>query len=263
MVMLSESKKTLEETQALYDRASACVKEINKEASRKEKLNTALLMRAAEKLVNDISSCDEKIIFITGRNYPGEYLLYHTLNVTILSIKMGLFLGYPAQLLADLGVLALLHGMNDLKGEGQSAQELEEQEFIEEFIRERQIREQVLGEALSIIAVIDVYESLTHSRPYRPRFTPFEVLKAIISAGEGVFDAKIVKEVIKVFSVYPLGSKVRLDSGEVAEVIRINRDFPLRPEVLIISDNQERELQDKKVFDLCLHPFRYIKEAIL
>jgi len=144
--------------------------------------------------------------------------------------------------------------------ENRDLQGLEKQELIQQFIQSAQIKESFIKETLSIIAVLDVYESFTHERYYREKFAPYEVLKAITLAGETVFNVKAVKEIIEIFSIYPLGSFVRLNTEETAQVVRINQDFPLRPEVVILTDSQGKKLKEKKVIDLS-HNFNiFIKE---
>ena len=254
-------KTSIDTVGAVYNEMIASVRQLYEKISKEKELDIENVCRLMEKLINNVSTAEDEIVFLTSNIYLEDHLLYHIVNVTILSIKLGMHLKYPHQSIVDLGVFALLHGMNDPE-EGYAAQELKGQKFIQKFIQAKQIKENFVKEVLGIISVLDVYESLTHNRAYRSRFMPYEVLRAIISAAEQVFNPKIVKEIINVFSIYPLGTTVRLNTEEVAEVIKINIDFPLRPQVVILADNHGNKLEEKKTIDLAANRNIYIKEPL-
>jgi len=256
-------KPSLADAESVYNETVAFAKEAHQLFLERKELDTKDLCGAVEKLVNSASLPDDKIMFLTSNIYLEDYFYYHTVNVSILSIRMGLHLEYSRQQLVDLGVLALLHGMSGAEDESGGVGEFKKQKLIQWFIQGKQIKESFINDVSSIIAVIDVYESLTHSRQYRPRLMPYEILKAIISTGEEVFNPGIVKKAVELFSVYPLGSTVRLNTEEVAQVVRINRDFLLRPEVAIFIDSGGKTLKEKKSVDLAKHLNLYIKEPVL
>lgn len=248
------------DAEAVYNEAIATVKEMHQRYAEKKELDIQEVRSLTERLVNNVLLGDEKIVFLTINTYREDWLCYHSVNITILAIKIGQHLKYPFAHLVYLGVLALLHEMGYSEDENRDLQGLEKQKLIQQFIQSEQIKESFIKEALSIIAVLDVYESFTHERYYREKLAPYEVLKAIILTGETVFNIKIVKEIIEIFSVYPLGSFVRLNTEEAAQVVRINRDFPLRPEVVIFTDSQGKKMKEKKAVDLS-HNFNiFIKE---
>lgn len=254
-------KASFDEAEAIYNETVGCLRQMYENISQGKELDLQEVRRIIEKLVNTIDSTEDKIVFLTTHIYLKDYLLYHSVNVSILAIKIGMYLKYPHQLLVDLGVMALLHGMDGSEEENDRLRVLEKGKFIQQYIQTEQRDEEFIKEILSIIAVLDVYESLTHARAYRDRFIPYVALTAIISASDEVFNPKIVKDIINVFTIYPLGSVVRLNSEEVAQVIRINRESPLRPEVLILTDSQGKKIEEKKTIDLAARPNIYIKEV--
>ena len=247
----------------VYNEAAAFVKGIFQRYSEKKELDIIELCGFIGKAAGHIASLDDKIMFLISEAYAEEYLCYHTVNVTILAIKVGLALKYSSEQLVNLGALALSHALTNAEDEGYDIQDLERQKFIQKLIQARRLKDGFVKESLSIISVLDVYESLTHMRSYRQRFMPYEVLKAIILASEKVFNPGIVKKIIEIFSIYPLGSFVRLNSEEVAQVIRINKDFPLRPQVDILTDSRGNRAKEKKAVDLSSQLNLYIKEPLI
>jgi HD-GYP domain-containing protein (c-di-GMP phosphodiesterase class II) len=74
-----------------------------------------------------------------------------------------------------------------------------------------------------ILHIADVYEALTSNRRYRPRaFTHNEALRRMWSERGKIFDAILLKYFIHMVGIYPIGSVVELDSGEIGLVL----DYP-------------------------------------
>lgn len=80
-----------------------------------------------------------------------------------------------------------------------------------------------LSVATRLIKVCDVYEALTAVRPYKARMSPVRAYRIMI-AMHGQFDEALLRHFIQVNGIYPVGSRVRLGSGEVARVRRQTTD---------------------------------------
>lgn len=87
-----------------------------------------------------------------------------------------------------------------------------------------------------IIAVADVYSALTSERPYRPAYSAAEAIEYIMGNADRQFDSEVVAAFLKIISPYPIGSCVKLSSGEQAVVSKQNPENPLRPVVFLIDD---------------------------
>ena len=87
-----------------------------------------------------------------------------------------------------------------------------------------------------IIAVADVYSALTSDRPYRSAYQVSEAIEYIMGNADRQFDANVVTAFLKIISPYPIGSCVRLSSGERAVVSEQNPKNPLRPVVFLMDD---------------------------
>ncbi len=103
-----------------------------------------------------------------------------------------------------------------------------------------------------IISLVDCYDALTSSRVYnRIPFPPDKALKFMLSKSGKAFDPLLIKVFVNCLGVYPLGSLVVLDSGEMGVVIQTNPnpDKADRPKVKLITDGQGNEA-DGQVLDL-------------
>jgi len=102
--------------------------------------------------------------------------------------------------------------------------------------------QQLPGDRISVpgrlAAVADTYDAMTSVRSYRARILPKDAL-AWLYAQRGVkYDPDAVMAFINAMGVYPIGSGVRLGSGEIAMVVGVNRDHLARPTVMIVRDRR-------------------------
>ncbi len=90
-----------------------------------------------------------------------------------------------------------------------------------------------------IVSIVDCYDALTNGRVYRPRpFTPVEALNMMLERKGSKYDEGLLRYFLGLVGVYPVGSVVRLDSGETALVYKISHwsRNPQRPVVKIFAD---------------------------
>ena len=118
---------------------------------------------------------------------------------------------------------------------------------------------------MKILRIADTYDALTADRAYRPRsFSPDEALKMMWEKVGVEYDPILLKTFINMMGLYPVGTVLKLDSGELGLVV----DYPseserTRPQVLLLVDDGEGGLkgseklnlaeQDQKIIK-CLHP---------
>ena len=91
-------------------------------------------------------------------------------------------------------------------------------------------------EFAQIIGVVDIFDALVSPRAYRRRFFPHEAVRELMVVERKAFPREVVKALVEQLSAYPLGTSVRLTTGEVGSVMRVNTRYPLRPVVWIEGD---------------------------
>lgn len=259
-------------------------------------------LEIVERLVKALSGNGEDLLALTSVWKEENYLYPHSVNVAILSIKVGQGLHSRQEDLLQLGIAALVHDLGmakvpralvekdaPLSGEEKdivkkhpiyTVQLLQgikgldraildavshEHERLDGSGYPRGLREDQVSEYGGIIALVDVYEALTHPRPYRKRHTPDEAMKLIAySMGEQfrVNLIRVLKALIKELSVYPVGSFVQLNTKEVAQVIKVNKNFPILPIVDVYLDVSGNRLSEIKRIDLAQEPLIHIKKAV-
>ncbi len=85
-------------------------------------------------------------------------------------------------------------------------------------------RAQPLHPFSRIVAVADAFDALTTRRPWREGYAADEALKVLMSEAGSRFDPVVVKTLINLMGLYPIGSPVRLASGEIATVYHNSND---------------------------------------
>ena len=114
-----------------------------------------------------------------------------------------------------------------------------------------------------IIHICKVYEALTHQKTYGKKFSPSEAMKHLRSQMKDYFHPEIIRLFFNELSIYPLGSYVKLSSGETAKIVEVNKKFIMRPTVLIVLDENQKLKKPMVNVNLRQKPTLYIKESLM
>jgi HD-GYP domain-containing protein (c-di-GMP phosphodiesterase class II) len=227
---------------------------------------------------------------------PGvDYLAFHQARVAVLAMRIGADVGYDRRRLVQLGMAGclidvglwtlpegVLRRLDALSPEEQAqyhshpriSAELIRRwapplEGIVEAVLQHHEREQgqgfpqgLAGPAIhpdaKILGLVDTYTGLTVPPASRPRLRPHEAIREIVRSKHESFAAALIKALLSEISVFPPGTLVRLNTGEVGRVVAVNRNHPLRPRVEIVADGKGQRLPVPKTCDLSEAPFIYI-----
>jgi HD-GYP domain-containing protein (c-di-GMP phosphodiesterase class II) len=253
-------------------------------------------------LVSYAAERNTDILVFADRATPDVYLYGHSVNVAIIATMIAVAAGFERERLEELATIALLHDLGMIKYLGivlkqgkLSAVEYDQvrkhSQFGKDIVRLlpslpenirtilpaviQQIHERADGSGYPsgirldsihayarIIGIADVYEALTHPRPYRDRILPHAALKLMITTAEEHFDSRMLRAFIENISLFPPGSYVRLNTDELARVVGTCPGMPTRPKVRIIADADLRKLPEGKNADLQCTPTIFVKEAV-
>ena len=101
-----------------------------------------------------------------------------------------------------------------------------------------------------IVAVADVFDEVLSDRPDHSGIPLYHAFEMIV-VGAGIeFDPNVVQAFKKCVVLYPEGSLVELNTGEVGKVVEVSRIFPTRPKVKILYDQQGTSLTESKTINL-------------
>ena len=103
-----------------------------------------------------------------------------------------------------------------------------------------------------ILTIADVFDALTSPRIYRPRaFSPDHALSMMLEGSGKDFDPILLKVFINILGVYPIGTFLYLDTGEMGLVM----DSPengdkARPKVVLLKDDGQGGFKKDKIVNL-------------
>ncbi|MDQ6965376.1 MAG: hypothetical protein Q9M23_00430 [Mariprofundaceae bacterium] len=98
-----------------------------------------------------------------------------------------------------------------------------------------------------IVGLLSFFEALIHYRPYRQRMLPRDAIRDIILHHKQSFDTNLLKALIDAASLYPIGTYVQLNSGDIGQVIHIHPRLPLRPIVMLSMDRAGHPIDPREV----------------
>lgn len=112
-----------------------------------------------------------------------------------------------------------------------------------------------IHEFAQLIALAEAYETMVSPRPYKPARLPHEAMSTLLleAFGKGCparFDRRLAASFLRALSLYPIGSGVRLQTGEVGQVVGSNSDAPERPHVRLLWRPDGRRVERPRVIDL-------------
>jgi HD-GYP domain-containing protein (c-di-GMP phosphodiesterase class II) len=209
-----------------------------------------------------------------------EYTFAHSVNVAILSIAMGAFLSLEKHKISALGFSGMLHDIGkvtiplEITNKADALTEAEwtivkrhpvegavilsgmagvsRLAMVAAFEHHQhydakgypQTRDIVQQHPFSrIVAIADAYDALTSVRVYYNVSTPpDEAVRILLKRRGTVFDTMLVKVFVNMIGILPIGTLLRLDTGEMGLVVHQTRDL-VRPRVLLLRtfDGTEKE----------------------
>ncbi len=101
-----------------------------------------------------------------------------------------------------------------------------------------------------IVKVCDFFDAITTKRVYRKKtFTRAEALNLMVENIGTEFNPVILKTFVQMMGIFPVGSVVLLNSGEIALVVESNQEikYLLRPKVKIIVDTHGQKIDGPEI----------------
>jgi putative nucleotidyltransferase with HDIG domain len=214
----------------------------------------------------------------TLKNYD-NYTFTHMVNVSILTMGQARALGIDGPLLREFGLAALMHDIGKVRTPLEvlnKPDKLTDSEFTimkrhvvdgAEMLRttpdmpalapvmafEHHLRTDGTGYphgvtrpslnvGTMLCSIADVYDAMRSQRKYQQAFPSDRILEVMKRNDGKQFDQHLVRRFTQLLGIYPVGNMVRLSTGEVAVVIKINAADPVRPQVRVLFDPKGNRL---------------------
>lgn len=250
-----------------------------------------LHLRLQRSVFDLVALCEEdgwKHLGLVNNKRFDEYLYNHSVNVTILSLILGLRLRLSRPRLSELGMAAMLHHL----GKARLPKELLEKQGVfteeekaklashpslgvREMLRSKQYNEALLKRIMvvaehhesfkvnadahpysRIVAVAETFDALTTDRPYRAGYLPDVAIRILSKLAGDRLDKVLTHAFIQTVGLYPAGTLVELSDQSVAVVFHPHRDAKRwqAPVVRLIKDGAWTDLPQAPILDLSQVP---------
>jgi putative nucleotidyltransferase with HDIG domain len=214
----------------------------------------------------------------TLKNYD-NYTFTHMVNVSILTMGQARGLGIDGPLLREFGLAALMHDIGKVRTPKEilnKPEKLTDAEFVimrrhvvdgAEILRKTpdvptlapvvafehhlridgsgypsKVKRHSLNIGTMLCSIADVYDAMRSQRQYQQAF-PTDRILAVLKQNDGQqFDQHLVRRFVQLIGIYPPGNIVRLNTGEVAVVMKVYAPDPYRPHVRVLVNREGKRL---------------------
>ena len=277
-----------------YQQSVSVTKELFESARMGRTPRLRHITRVVQSIVDQVLNNEVTMMGLSRLRGYDDYTYTSTVNVCIFSLAIGRRLGLSKSRLFDLGIAALLHDVGksrvdvdllvkpgdltdaelsrmkahtwlgalcafELRQFGEiplrgmiTAYEHHMKVDLSGYPKARRPRE--LSVYSKIVAVADAYNSATTARDHAEAKSPDVVLRELWEDPSYGHDPVLVKALINLLGIYPVGTCVILDTFEVGLVHAANSDSTHidRPIVRILGDGTGQWLDDPPLVDLAV-----------
>lgn len=234
------------------------------------------ISKAVDGIIDAVLRTRGSIINLRDLKVYDEYVIYHSINVTIIALSLAVEMGFTPDQLHELGVAAILHDvgvrtidkallakkgnlspeeMVRMRRHSQDSYELMKNTFrthTTSYVAVLQHHERFDGQGYPkgtkgqdihryarILAVADVYDAISSKRPYHDAYPPSEAYEYISANSGAHFDAEVVRVFGHKIAPYPMGSMVKLSDGRQALILGNRPQVMMRPKIRVMGPNGE------------------------
>lgn len=256
-----------------YDRALAFINQVLSDVARGRELNLEEAGELVRHCVSSIMANPNAMFWLTRIRHEDAYTAEHCLRVGILAMTFGRFMDMPEPDLQTLGLCGILHDVGKMRIPGKllnKPEALTREEWqimrrhpevgyrllgahhkLDPVVRDAALSHHermdgggypngLAGSAINrftrMISIVDAYDAITSDRAYKQGLSNGDALRILYENSGKHYDGELVEAFIRMVGVYPPGSVVQLNSGEVAVVLSTRPDRKLFPTVELVLD---------------------------
>ncbi len=101
-----------------------------------------------------------------------------------------------------------------------------------------------------IAGLIDSFDAMTTKRPYASAKSSYDAIRELNGLAGTAFQRELVEQFVQALGMFPTGSLVQLNTGEVAIVIEQNRVRRLRPKLMLLLSSDKKPVATNATLDL-------------
>jgi putative nucleotidyltransferase with HDIG domain len=263
----------------LYGDAVSVASSVWESAQTEGKPDVTMANKMVDGLAQAVAQNRTALLALTTLKNYDNYTFTHMVNVAILTMGQARALRIDGPLLREFGLAALMHDIGKVRTPLEvlnKPDKLTDAEFTimkrhvvdgAEILRktpdmpalspviafEHHLRldgtgyphgvaRPSLNVGTMLCSIADVYDAMRSQRRYQQAF-PSDRIVEVLKRNDGTqFDQHLVRRFTQLIGIYPVGNLVRLNTGEIAVVLKIYAPDPHRPQVRVVFDRQGKRL---------------------
>jgi HD-GYP domain-containing protein (c-di-GMP phosphodiesterase class II) len=275
----------------IYLSCEAAIKQALEGLRSHGEIDSQKLTGAVSSMTESIQRNPDAMMLLNTLRQKGSYELGRAMDTSILMVTFGRFLQFAKERLEVLGLAGMLLDLGktklpDLVLQKKDMLSPDEYELVKAHVRhsvdlvsgaealppgvadivalhhERQdgsgYPNGLKGSEISIdgaiAGLVDSFSALTSARAYAEQASPSNALSLMHKLRGKLFHEALVEQFIQCIGIYPVGSAVELNTGEVAIVIAQNLVRRLQPRVMVILDRNWKAIHPQLILDLVKEP---------
>lgn len=230
-------------------------------------------------IIDQVIQNRDTLVHMTDIRAHDDYTFGHSVNVCMLSLMIGVGMNYGDAELREIALGAMLHDMGktiipvEILNKPEKLNELE-MEIVKKHTHEgfeilrqnkeipllaahiafqhhekydgtgypRKLKGTNIHEYARIVTIADVYDALTSDRAYRPALLQHEAYELMMASAGTHFDIELLQKFFEKIAIYPMGSTVILNTGEIGIITEVPASLPSRPTVKVIANSNRQRL---------------------
>lgn len=101
-----------------------------------------------------------------------------------------------------------------------------------------------------IAGLVDTYDAMINEHPHAQARSSYEAVQELLDSKGIHFQEALVEQFVQAIGLFPNGSLVELNTGEVAIVVRQNDMRRLKPEIILVLDSEKDRRSPLELLDL-------------
>lgn len=101
-----------------------------------------------------------------------------------------------------------------------------------------------------IAGIVDCYDAMITQRPWAESKSSYDAVRELNLLAGQQFQRELVEQFVQALGMFPTGTIVELNTGEVGIVVEQNRVRRLRPKVMLLLDAEQKPVSTSNVMDL-------------
>ncbi|MGR8929707.1 MAG: HD-GYP domain-containing protein [Gammaproteobacteria bacterium] len=274
----STFKQEIRKAEVIYWKTSRLVKSFMEEIQLGGPINALAAKKAVSYCVDSILNAPDALMLMTQLKRRDEYTAQHSMNVCVYAIALGRQIDLSVEELNHLGLCGMMHDMGKMrvplhilnKVGPLTAEELSimqghttegwrvllatsdmypgavdvayaHHERLDGEGYPRKLRAEQITQYTRMVAIVDMYDAVSSDRIYQKGRSHLDAIKVLTEcSANGHLDSALSMKFIECLGIYPPGSIVELNSGELAVVVEVNPKFKLKPKIMMLKDTHQK-----------------------